>query len=103
MVHKNLERPEGSVITFNLLNESEDTIISKKAGYHHHGDTLPLLIYRSVAAVNFNKQKSTRTLFRKESGSGTNCMVVNRHMVIRTLMQSSSAIRKEPFPQSLSS
>ena len=50
-----------------------------------------------------DKQKSTRTLFRKESGSGTNCMVVNRHMVIRTLMQSSSAIRKEPFPQSLSS
>ena len=47
MVRKNLERPEGSVITFNLLNESEDTIISKKAGYHHHGDTLPLLIYRS--------------------------------------------------------
>ena len=26
---------------------------------------LPLLIYRSVAAVNFNKQKSTRTLFVK--------------------------------------
>jgi len=50
-----------------------------------------------------DKQKRTRTLFRKESGSGTNCMVVNRHMVIRTLMQSSSAIRKEPFPQSLSS
>ena len=50
-----------------------------------------------------NKQKSTRTLFHKESGSGTNCMVVNRHMVIRTLMQSSSAFRKEPFPQSLSS
>jgi len=34
-----------------------------------------LLVYRSVAAVNFNKQKRTRTLFRKESGSGTNCMV----------------------------
>ena len=50
-----------------------------------------------------DKQKRTRTLFHKESGSGTNCMVVNRHMVIRTLMQSSSAIRKEPFPQSLSS
>ena len=50
-----------------------------------------------------DKQKRTRTLFRKESSSGTNCMVVNRHMVIRTLMQSSSAIRKEPFPQSLSS
>ena len=48
-------------------------------------------------------KKRTRTLFRKESGSGTNCMVVNRHMVIRTLMQSSSAFRKEPFPQSLSS
>ena len=29
MVHKNLERPETSVITFNLLNETEDTIISK--------------------------------------------------------------------------
>ena len=50
-----------------------------------------------------DKQKRTQTLFRKESGSGTNCMVVNRHMVIRTLMQSSSAFRKEPFPQSLSS
>ena len=50
-----------------------------------------------------DKQKRTRTLFHKESGSGTNCMVVNRHMVIRTLMQSSSAFRKEPFPQSLSS
>ena len=48
-------------------------------------------------------KKRTRTLFHKESGSGTNCMVVNRHMVIRTLMQSSSAFRKEPFPQSLSS
>ena len=48
-------------------------------------------------------KKRTRTLFRKESGSGTNCMVVNRHMVIRTLMQSSSAFRKEHFPQSLSS
>ena len=50
-----------------------------------------------------DKQKRTRTLFHKESGSGMNCMVVNRHMLIRTLMQSSSAIRKEPFPQSLSS
>jgi len=50
-----------------------------------------------------DKQKRTRTLFRKESGSGINCLVVNRHMVIRTWMQSSSAIRKEPFPQSLSS
>ena len=50
-----------------------------------------------------DKQKRTRTLFHKELGSGTNCMVVNRHMVIRTLMQSSSAFRKEPFPQSLSS
>ena len=48
-------------------------------------------------------KKRTRTIFRKESGSGTNCMVVNRHMVIRTLRQSSSAFRKEPFPQSLSS
>ena len=56
-----------------------------------------------LLAQTSNKQKRTRTLFRKESGSGTNCMVVNRHMVIRTLMQSSSAIRKEPFPQSLSS
>ena len=83
--------------------QSELDSAKQKAGYHRHGDTLPLLIYRSVAAVNFNKQKRTRTLFRKESGSGTNCMVVNRHMVIRTLMQSSSAFRKEPFPQSLSS
>ena len=56
-----------------------------------------------VQTQTSDKQKSTRTLFHKESGSGTNCMVVNRHMVIRTLMQSSSAIRKEPFPQSLSS
>ena len=56
-----------------------------------------------LLARTSDKQKSTRTLFRKESGSGTNCMVVNRHMVIRTLMQSSSAFRKEPFPQSLSS
>ena len=56
-----------------------------------------------LLAQTSDKQKRTRTLFRKESGSGTNCMVVNRHMVIRTLMQSSSAFRKEPFPQSLSS
>ena len=56
-----------------------------------------------LLAQTSDKQKSTRTLFHKESGSGTNCMVVNRHMVIRTLMQSSSAFRKEPFPQSLSS
>ena len=64
MVRKNLERPETSLTSFDLLNETEYTIISK-GRYHHHGDTLPLLIYRSVAAVNFNKQKSTRTLFLK--------------------------------------
>lgn len=29
MVRKNLERPEASVTTFNLLNETKDTIISK--------------------------------------------------------------------------
>ena len=29
MGHKNLERSEASVITFDLLNETEDTIISK--------------------------------------------------------------------------
>ena len=57
--------------------QSELDPAKQKAGYHRHGDTLPLLIYRSVAAVNFNKQKRTRTLFRKESGSGTNCMVEN--------------------------
>ena len=28
-----------------------------------------------LLAQTSNKQKSTRTLFRKESGSGTNCMV----------------------------
>ena len=56
-----------------------------------------------LLAQTSDKQKRTRTLFRKESGSGTNCMVVNRHMVIRTLMQSSSAFHKELFPQSLSS
>ena len=29
MVHKNLERSEASVITFNLLNETEYTIMLK--------------------------------------------------------------------------
>mgnify|MGYP000165148567 FL=1 len=29
MVHKNLERPETSLTPFDLLNETEDTIISK--------------------------------------------------------------------------
>ena len=57
--------------------QSELDSAKQKAGYHRHGDTLPLLIYRSVAAVNFNKQNSTRTLFHKESGSSTNCMVEN--------------------------
>ena len=64
---------------------------------------LLLTVLRTLAAGPPVNKKRTRTLFRKESGSGTNCMVVNRHMVIRTLMQSSSAFRKEPFPQSLSS
>lgn len=45
--------------------QSELDSAKQKAGYHRHGDTLPLLIYRSVAAVNFNKQKRTRTLFLK--------------------------------------
>ena len=30
-----------------------------------------------LLAQTSNKQKRTRTLFRKESGSGTNCMVEN--------------------------
>lgn len=60
-------------------------------------------VLRTLAVGLPVNKKRTRTLSHRESGSGTNCMVVNRHMVIRTLMQSSSAIRKEPFPQSLSS
>lgn len=60
-------------------------------------------VLRTLAVGLPVNKKRTRTLSHKESGSGTNCMVVNRYMVIRTLMQSSSAIRKEPFPQSLSS
>ena len=49
----------------------------QKAGYHRHGDTLPLLVYRFcvVFRKTSGKQKSTRTLSRKESGSSTNCMV----------------------------
>ena len=39
MVHKNLER-------FRYNFQSTELIIAK-AGYHHHGDTLPLLVYRS--------------------------------------------------------
>lgn len=62
-----------------------------------------LTVLHTPSAEPLVNKKRTRTLFHKESGSGTNCMVVNRHMVIRTLMQSSSAFRKEPFPQSLSS
>ena len=67
--------PNASYRVTTKFAQSELDSSKQKAGYHRHGDTLPLLIYRSVAAVNFNKQKSTRTLFRKESGSGTNCMV----------------------------
>lgn len=60
-------------------------------------------VLRTLAVGLSANKKRTRILSHRESGSGTNCMVVNHHMVIRTLMQSSSAIRKEPFPQSLSS
>ena len=74
MVHKNLERPEGSVITFNLLNESEDTIISKKAGYHHHGDTLPLLIYRSEWCLRRNLSGQCPSLLLRKRGLVGACL-----------------------------
>ena len=56
--------------------QSELDPAKQKAGYHHHDDTLPLLTaLRTLVAEPPINKKRTRTLFRKESGSSTNCMV----------------------------
>ena len=50
--------------------QSELDFVKQKAG-HHHDDTLPLLVYCSAYSRRRTacKQKRTRTLFHKESGS----------------------------------
>ena len=71
--------PNASYRVTTKFAQSELDSAKQKAGYHRHGDTLPLLVYCSEQSFRRTSctQKRTRTLFRKESGSSTNCLVEN--------------------------
>ena len=75
MVHKNLNRPETSLTPFDLLNKNRVYYNIKRQGTITVMIPCLCLFTVLLLAQTSDKQKRTRTLFRKESGSGTNCMV----------------------------